>query len=152
FGHTRLGVHSGEVIVGNFGGKTIFDYRALGDPVNTAARLESANKHLGTRICVSGHTLADCGDLPARPIGRLLLKGKSQDLAVFEPLCAEVPSAYAPPDEYQAAYEALAQQHEEALARFADLAQRYPSDPLVRLHHQRLSPGESGERLVLESK
>jgi len=152
FGHTRLGVHSGEVIVGNFGGKTIFDYRALGDPVNTAARLESANKHLGTRICVSGHTLADCGDLPARPIGRLLLKGKSQDLAVFEPLCAEVPSAYAPLDEYQAAYSTLAQQSAQALALFADLALRYPSDPLVRLHHQRLCSGESGERLVLESK
>ncbi|MET0208537.1 MAG: adenylate/guanylate cyclase domain-containing protein, partial [Burkholderiaceae bacterium] len=43
---TRIGVHTGEVTVGNFGGKAIFDYRALGDPVNTAARLEAANKQL----------------------------------------------------------------------------------------------------------
>lgn len=152
FGHTRLGVHSGEVIVGNFGGKAIFDYRALGDPVNTASRLESANKHLGTRICVSGQTLADCPDLPARPIGRLVLKGKRQDLAVFEPLSAEVPGPYAPLDEYQAAYAALAQSSAEAEPLFAALAQRYPDDPLVRLHHQRLRLGESGDRLVLESK
>lgn len=41
FGQTRIGVHCGEVIVGNFGGKTVFDYRALGDAVNTCARLES---------------------------------------------------------------------------------------------------------------
>ena len=49
FGKTRIGIHSGEVIVGNFGGSTMFDYRALGDPVNTVARLESVNKHLGTK-------------------------------------------------------------------------------------------------------
>src|SRR5690606_37198933 len=60
FGHTRIGVHSGEVIVGNFGGQVIFDYRALGDPVNTAARLESVNKQLGTRLCVSEATLKAC--------------------------------------------------------------------------------------------
>ena len=45
FGHTRIGVHTGEVIVGNFGGSTMFDYRALGDAVNTASRLEGVNKH-----------------------------------------------------------------------------------------------------------
>ena len=52
FGKTRIGVHTGEVIVGNFGGTTMFDYRALGDPVNTAARLEGANKYTGARISV----------------------------------------------------------------------------------------------------
>lgn len=57
FGQTRIGVHSGEVIVGNFGGATIFDYRALGDTVNTAARLESVNRHFGTNICISENTL-----------------------------------------------------------------------------------------------
>lgn len=44
FGDTRIGVHSGEETVGNFGGNTIFDYRALGDPVNTESHLEGANK------------------------------------------------------------------------------------------------------------
>ena len=71
---------------------------------------------------------------------------------MFEPLSAEVPGPYAPLDEYQAAYAALAQSSPEAEPLFAALAQRYPDDPLVRLHHQRLRLGESGDRLVLESK
>ncbi len=152
FGHTRLGVHSGEVIVGNFGGKAIFDYRALGDPVNTAARLESVNKHLGTRICVSGVTLADCGAVPARPIGRLVLKGKTQALAVFEPLTDEVPGPYAPTADYQAAFDAMAAEAPDALARFEALAAGYPDDPLVHLHRERLSQGEVGDRIVLDAK
>lgn len=152
FGHTRLGVHSGEVLVGNFGGNAIFDYRALGDPVNTAARLESVNKHLGTRICVSGVTLADCAGAPARPIGQLVLKGKTQALPVYEPLPAEVPPAYAPLADYQAAYEALAAEAPDALARFQALQATHPDDPLVRLHLGRLQQGEHGDRIVLDAK
>ena len=53
FGATRIGVHAGPALVGNFGGNQYFDYTAHGDTINTASRLETANKHLGTRICVS---------------------------------------------------------------------------------------------------
>ena len=53
FGVTRIGVHAGQALVGNFGGGRFFDYTAYGDTINTAARLEAANKFLGTRICVS---------------------------------------------------------------------------------------------------
>ena len=72
----------------------------------------------GTLICVSGVTLADCGDVPARPIGQLVLKGKTQALPVFEPLPPELPAGYAPLADYRAAYEALAAQ----LIAFDDLA------------------------------
>ena len=53
FGATRIGVHAGPALVGNFGGSRFFDYTAYGDTINIAARLEAANKYLGTRICVS---------------------------------------------------------------------------------------------------
>ena len=53
FGATRIGVHAGPALVGNFGGNRFFDYTAYGDTINIAARLETANKFLGTRICVS---------------------------------------------------------------------------------------------------
>ena len=158
FGHTRLGVHTGEVIVGNFGGNAIFDYRALGDPVNTAARLESVNKHLGTRVCVSEVTLAACQGIQTRPIGRLVLKGKTQALAVHEPLTAETPDTYAPLDGYCAAYRAMADGQPDSPILFADLHSRYPDDPLVRLHHERLQalqPAELGEqtdRIVMDAK
>jgi adenylate cyclase len=64
-GVTRIGVHAGQAIVGNFGGGRFFDYTAYGDTVNVAARLEDANKQLGTRICVSA-TLAAPPKLQSR--------------------------------------------------------------------------------------
>src|SRR3974390_1066657 len=57
-GLTRIGAHAGPALVGNFGGDRFFDYTAYGDTINVTARLEAANKQLGTRICVSA-TLAD---------------------------------------------------------------------------------------------
>ena len=151
FGQTRIGVHCGEVIVGNFGGSTMFDYRALGDPVNTAARLESVNKHLGTRMCISEDMLVDTPDMRVRPVGRLVLKGKSQALAVFEPL-TEDGVARAPLDAYREAFAAMQQHDAQALPLFTQLQQAWPDDPLVQLHARRLRNGESGDRLVMEEK
>ena len=152
FGKTRIGVHGGEVIVGNFGGTNIFDYRALGDPVNTAARLESVNKHLGTRICVSEEILRDCPDAAVRPVGRLVLKGKSRALGVFEPLTADQQAIRAPLDAYQAAFAALHNEEPQAAALFTELAQGYPDDPLVVLHLRRLQAGEQGDLIVMSEK
>ena len=151
FGHTRIGVHAGEVIVGNFGGSTMFDYRALGDPVNTAARLESVNKHLGTRLCVSEDILQDSPDAPVRPVGRLVLKGKSHPLAVFEPVTGS-DDLRAPLEEYRRAWDALHQEDPQAASLFSRLAQDWPQDPLVRLHHQRLQAGERGDLIVMTAK
>jgi adenylate cyclase len=151
FGMTRIGVHGGKVIVGNFGGANIFDYRALGDPVNTASRLESANKQLGTRVCVSQFILADCPQA-ARPIGRLVLKGKHEAIATFEPVQADGAGLRVPEAEYRAAFALLAAGDEQAMACFAELAAAYPGDPLVTLHHRRLSAGEHGDLIVLGEK
>jgi adenylate cyclase len=151
FGKTRIGVHSGEVIVGNFGGSTMFDYRAMGDPVNTAARLESVNKHLGTRMCVSEDILADNPQAVVRPVGRLVLKGKRQALAVFEPVTDDA-MPRAPLEAYCQAYTAMQQEDPHAAALFARLAHAWPQDPLVLLHHGRLSAGERGDRMVMDEK
>ena len=67
-GVTRIGVHAGPAIVGNFGGGRFFDYTAYGDTINVAARLEAANKQLGTRICVSATLAARVEGFP-RPAG-----------------------------------------------------------------------------------
>lgn len=158
FGNTRIGVHAGEVIVGNFGGSTMFDYRALGDPVNTAARLESVNKHLGTWICVSEVVYLGCANMVARPIGRLVLKGKKLPLMVYEPVTPGDTIARVPLDAYQAVYTQLAAQRvhgaapEPALAELTRLAGLYPDDPLVRLHLDRLIKGELGDEIVMAEK
>jgi len=139
------------VIVGNFGGANIFDYRALGDPVNTASRLEAVNKHLGTRLCISEFILADCPDVKARPVGQLVLKGKTQALAVFEPV-VEDGRKRAPAEDYATAFDLLRSENPQAKAHFAALAAAWPEDPLVALHYRRLQAGERGERIVMAEK
>lgn len=148
FGLTRVGVHSGEVIVGNFGGQAIFDYRALGDPINTAARLESANKQLGTTLCVSQATLSGCPNWPTRPIGQVLLQGKTQPLQVHEPLAPDAP----PDTDYEKAFALLRAAQPHALAAFAALAQLRPDDGLVAMHLAQLHSGQTGDVLVLKNK
>ncbi|MCX7255744.1 MAG: adenylate/guanylate cyclase domain-containing protein [Polaromonas sp.] len=153
WGHTRIGVHCGEVIVGNFGGKALFDYRALGDPINTAARLETVNKHLGTRVCISEAILEGCPGLPVRPVGRLVLKGKTQWLQTYEPVAATDARACAPLADYAGALALLqAGQSASALEQFEALAARHPQDPLVALHLRRLHKGACDDLIVLDSK
>jgi adenylate cyclase len=147
FGRTRIGVHSGEVVVGNFGGAAIFDYRALGDPVNTAARLETLNRHLGTRMCVSEAIRAACPDAAMRRVGQVLLKGKRKALGVYEALDAAKPD-----EEYDAAHALLAAGSAAALAAFALLHRMRPQDGLVAFHLHRLQAGETGELVVMPDK
>src|SRR6202008_2425174 len=75
FGITRIGVHAGPALVGNFGGSKFFDYTAHGDTINTAARLETANKFLGTRICASATVAERARNFQGRPVGDLVLRG-----------------------------------------------------------------------------
>ncbi|MDB5885981.1 MAG: adenylate/guanylate cyclase [Polaromonas sp.] len=156
WGYTRIGVHCGEVIVGNFGGKTLFDYRALGDPINTAARLETVNKHLGTRVCISQAIVDGCPGLAARPVGRLMLKGKNQWISAYEPVAATQVEDCAPLTDYAEAMQLLqsgnALQAASALEKFEALATRYPHDPLVNLHVQRLRQGAMDDHIILSKK
>jgi adenylate cyclase len=151
FGQTRIGIHTGEVTVGNFGGSTIFDYRALGDPVNTAARLESVNKQLGTVVCVSEATLAGCTGAMARPVGKLVLKGKTEPLMVYEPAFAAGGDDQAD-SEYEAAYRRMAAGETDALAAFERLAAERPKDTLVAFQLARLRRGQSGDLIVFTEK
>ena len=82
---TRVGVHAGPMLVGNLGSSQRFDYTAIGDTVNTAARLEGINKQFGTRAIVSGETLSQAGaGLIARCLGRVIVAGKEEPVAIHE--------------------------------------------------------------------
>jgi adenylate cyclase len=147
FGRTRIGVHSGIVTVGNVGGRGMLDYRALGDPINTAARLEGVNRLLGTRVCVSGETAVRCPDFLGRPVGRLLLKGRRQPIEAFEPLDPgeeRTPAQQA----YLAAYRLLEAGDPAALGALSALS----DDPVAAFHAMRLRRGESGALVVLDEK
>lgn len=143
FGKTRIGVNTGYVTVGNFGGNRRFDYTAFGDAVNTAARLESANKMLGTNICIAETTVELCRNTGFRPIGTLFLRGKSVGVETFEPL-SESSSPESPQvRQYRQAYRLLQNEDERAHAAFQALLADYPEDSLVVLHAKRLDDGYS---------
>ena len=84
-GKTRVGLHFGEAVVGNFGGENRIQYTALGDSMNTAARLESANKALDSSVMAS-RELAERTKLDWwRPMGKVVLRGRSQPVELMEP-------------------------------------------------------------------
>jgi adenylate cyclase len=85
-GCTRVGLHRGEAVVGNFGGKGRIQYTALGDGMNTASRLESANKLLKTTILVSREAKEQCSLDIFRPMGRIVLSGRATPVEVWEPM------------------------------------------------------------------
>ena len=84
---TRIGLHTGKAIVGNMGSPSRFNYTALGDVVNTASRLENANKATGTTILVSADTVAACasGNLEFKRLGEIVVYGKKTSIEVWEP-------------------------------------------------------------------
>src|SRR6201988_354521 len=149
FGATRIGVHAGPALVGNFGGGRFFDYTAYGDTINTAARLEAANKVLGTRICVSATVAAAAKGFQGRPVGDLMLRGRSEPLRAFEPLRDAVFAGPAAA-QYSAAFAKLEAGDADAMPAFAALVGRHADDALAGFHLKRLLNGAKGVRMPLE--
>jgi len=149
FGATRIGVHAGPALVGNFGGGRFFDYTAYGDTINTAARLEAANKFLGTRICVSAVVANGAGNFRGRPIGDLMLRGRSEPLRAYEPLPE---AAFAGPatSQYAEAFAKLETGDTAAMPAFAALVGLHSDDALAGFHLKRLLNGAKGVRMQLE--
>jgi len=83
-GRTRVGLHFGEAIVGNFGGEGRIQYTALGDSMNAAARLESANKQLKTTVLVSESVVRRSSFSHFRAMGRVAVRGRSTPFSVYE--------------------------------------------------------------------
>jgi adenylate cyclase len=148
-GVTRIGVHAGPAIVGNFGGARFFDYTAFGDTINIAARLEAANKQLGTRICVSASVAAQVEGFCGRPIGDLVLRGRTAPLRSFEPLRPESCMNAAAGD-YLRAFAMLEAGDVGATAAFAMHVGKHADDQLASFHLRRLLNGARGTRVALE--
>ncbi|WP_025031940.1 adenylate/guanylate cyclase domain-containing protein [Bradyrhizobium sp. DOA9] len=101
----RIGLNSGEAVVGNIGSRRRFNYTVMSDTVNVASRLEGANKYYGTAIMASETTMAQTGDSFAwRELDAIRVQGRGEPIRVFEPLAetgaesaeqAKVAAAYA---------------------------------------------------------
>jgi adenylate cyclase len=148
-GITRIGAHAGSAIVGNFGGARFFDYTAYGDTVNVAARLEAANKNLGTNVCVSATLAEKVKDFHGRPVGDLVLRGKTEAMRAFEPLR---PTKYdtAATKSYLNAFAKLESADPDAMAAFAAHVGSQPADRLASFHLKRLLNGAKGTRIAME--
>jgi len=149
FGATRIGVHAGPALVGNFGGSRFFDYTAYGDTINIAARLEAANKFLGTRICVSATVADGSGNFSGRPVGDLVLRGPSELLRAYEPLPASTFNKPAT-TQYCEAFAKLEAGEAAAMPAFAALVGLHADDNLAGFHLRRLLNGAKGVRMQLE--
>lgn len=148
-GVTRIGVNAGPAIVGNFGGGRFFDYTAYGDTINIAARLETANKQLGTRICVSESVARQVPDFQGRPVGDLVLRGRTESLRAFEPLR---PEQYddSSTEGYLKAFAKLEFADPGALGAFAAEVGKWPNDRLAGFHLKRLLNGATGTRITMD--
>jgi class 3 adenylate cyclase len=81
----RIGIATGDVLVGSIGSELMMNYTVMGDTVNLASRLEGANKEYGGRILVSEATIAGASDaVEAREIDRVVVLGQNRPQAVFE--------------------------------------------------------------------
>jgi adenylate cyclase len=81
---TRIGLHEGEMTLGELDVGNTIQFRAIGDTVNTASRIQGMNKYLGTRILVSGLITSDLAALVYRPVGVFLLAGKDTPIDLYE--------------------------------------------------------------------
>ena len=130
--HTRIGLHYGAMRLGNVGAQDHFEYRAVGDVVNTATRVEGLNKLLGTKILISQHVIEDIELFNIREMGVFIFKGKTQPVKLFELLHSrEANTAYIPylTVKFTAALKCFQQYRwQEALTKFQTLQHEFPLD------------------------
>lgn len=144
---TRIGLHVGEVIVGNMGSSERMNYTAIGDSVNLCARLEGLNKNYGTNILVSENVYNLVKEtFLFRQLDLVAVKGKSKAIRIFE-LIAQVKgeNTLLPSDEqlefvhnFDRAYKLyLTRQFEEAFEMFKKISPPSHTDKTVSLYMQR---------------
>lgn len=123
---TRIGIHTGEILLGNVGALDHYEYRAVGDVVNTSSRLQGLNKILGTRVLISSATLEGVHGFRVRALGDFMLAGKSNPIGVCEligesadDLCALFATAH---------QRFMARDFVDAERQFTALAEKFPGD------------------------
>ncbi len=140
-GKTRVGLHFGEAVIGNFGGEGRIQYTALGDSMNTASRLESANKQTNTGVLASREAAERSGLDWWRPLGRVRLRGRALPVDIFEP-CPDIPAQQR--DQLAAAIALLNTDYAQAIADLKALSLAHPDDAAAENLLYRVQNSEVG--------
>jgi adenylate cyclase len=149
--YMRVGIHSGSAVVGNLGSAKRFDYTAIGDDVNLAARLEGTNKLYGTNILVSRETAERIGDrIRFRAVDKVIVKGKSQAVEILTPCTDQrlIELTILAIEQFRA------QQWDAAQATLGDILAHSPDDKIAGIYLERIAkfrvapPGEGWDGAV----
>jgi adenylate cyclase len=138
---TRLGLHSGQLLLGSIGASHHYEYQAVGDMVNTATRIEGLSKYLGTRILASEATVEGLEEFLTRPVGSFLLAGKSTAVSVVELGSRKLDASPRVSLLYQKFADALeayrARQWRGAASQFSEILSVFPEDGPSRFYLHR---------------
>ncbi len=149
-GKTRVGLHYGEAVIGNFGGATRIQYTALGDSMNTAARLEAANKALGSAVMASREFAEASGLEWWRAMGRVQLRGRARPVDLFEPV-PDFPDSdrVSLAEASTLAVSGKPGDRDKALQIVQGVAARYPNDSALGNLARRIAEMDEGGTYVL---
>ncbi len=150
-----IGISTGDVVVGNFGGENRFDYSVIGDTVNFASRLEGLTRHFKVHLLVSRQTFTEAGPgYVARELGLVKVKGKELLVPIVDVAARENDSV--DPAFYRRFDSALKMIRQGAAPTAVDelrrLGEERPTDTPVRLYLDRLAadPGHPPAEMVFE--